>query len=360
MPPPNPKDYHEVLQIRPDASLDEIRVAYKKMALKWHPDRHATDKESANEKFVEQGKPAGETAPSPEPKSEASKGQKGSPPMGTKATFTEQGNGPCEAAFSPKTKSQASEGSHPPSGVPGSPSARSDSTACPSLHGQHSPNPRSAPLRPINHPSSIGGESKEWIFPLHLTLSELFRGTCQRYSIGRHLLSGEIKTALLDVEIPPGCRDGARIRVPGAGNQRRDGSLQDIVFLVVQREDGMFVRERDDLVTYVQLPCRESSCYFEQDDVVYVEGMDGHMYLVPVPLSSSKAAEDYHIKGAGMPIRKGGRVVGYGDMVIRYAGGVFAAGKSQLTIAQVEPYLSTQNCASEAQDSEKASHLTYL
>ncbi|EPQ49759.1 DnaJ-domain-containing protein, partial [Gloeophyllum trabeum ATCC 11539] len=53
MPPPNPKDYHEVLQIRPDASLDEIRVAYKKMALKWHPDRHATDKESANEKFVE-------------------------------------------------------------------------------------------------------------------------------------------------------------------------------------------------------------------------------------------------------------------------------------------------------------------
>lgn len=356
-----------MLQIRPDASLDEIRVAYKKMALKWHPDRHATDKESANEKFVEvyeayrtlrkqalrarhvhfsdeQGKPAGETAPPTEPKSEASKGQKGSPPMGTKATFTEQGNGPCEAASSPKTKSQASEGSkgsphmkpkppftvpvekpkpdpdrsHPPSGVPGSPSARSDSTACPSLHGQHSPNPRSAPLRPINHPSSIGGESKEWIFPLHLTLSELFRGTCQRYSIGRHLLSGEIKTALLDVEIPPGCRDGARIRVPGAGNQRRDGSLQDIVFLVVQREDGMFVREKDDLVTYVQLPCRESSCYFEQDDVVYVEGMDGHMYLVPVPLSSSKAAEDYHIKGAGMPVRKGGRVVGYGDMVIRW------------------------------------------
>ncbi|EPQ52604.1 hypothetical protein GLOTRDRAFT_131839 [Gloeophyllum trabeum ATCC 11539] len=74
----------------------------------------------------------------------------------------------------------------------------------------------------------------------------------------------------------------------------------------------------DNIALTLELPCRESSCYFEQDDVVYVEGMDGHMYLVPVPLSSSKAAEDYHIKGAGMPVRKGGRVVGYGDMVIRW------------------------------------------
>ncbi len=55
----------------------------------------------------------------------------------------------------------------------------------------------------------------------------------------------------------------------------------------------------------------------EVDDEVYVMGMDGEEYTLPIPRTLVEAADGTRVFGAGMPIRKNGVVIGKGDLVIR-------------------------------------------
>ena len=50
----NKRDYYEVLGVDKSASADDIKKAYRKMAMKYHPDRNPGDK-AAEEKFKEVG-----------------------------------------------------------------------------------------------------------------------------------------------------------------------------------------------------------------------------------------------------------------------------------------------------------------
>ena len=46
-------DYYDILGVTKGASADEIKKAYRKQALEWHPDRHKDDKEAAEKRFKE-------------------------------------------------------------------------------------------------------------------------------------------------------------------------------------------------------------------------------------------------------------------------------------------------------------------
>ena len=46
-------DYYNILGVSKGASADELKKAYRKQALEWHPDRHKDDKEAAEKRFKE-------------------------------------------------------------------------------------------------------------------------------------------------------------------------------------------------------------------------------------------------------------------------------------------------------------------
>ncbi|KAF8558192.1 DnaJ-domain-containing protein [Imleria badia] len=185
--------------------------------------------------------------------------------------------------------------------------------------------PCGSPLRAINTPR---GASKEWIFPLPLTLDEMYHGTTYRFLVTRELLSRRTEQVEISIDIPPGMRSGTRIVCPRTGHQRKDGALQDVVFLVEEVPEERFSRVKDDLFLDVCIPWADPLA--DQGGEICIQGIDGKeiTFTLPYPIYDKATEGQVLVKGAGMPIRDGRRTIGRGDMIVRWRV-VFAAHHSK-------------------------------
>lgn len=182
--------------------------------------------------------------------------------------------------------------------------------------------PRASDISPLVSPlramSSPKGLSKEWLFPLPLTLEDLYHGTSHRFLVNRELLGRQTEQVEICIHVPPGTRNGTRIVCTGAGHQRKDGTFQDLAFLIEDEPNQQFSRVRDDLYLDICVPWEDSLA--EGGGRVCVKGLDGEdiPLALPYPIRNNATEGQVLIKGAGMPIRQGHSIVGRGDMIIRF------------------------------------------
>jgi curved DNA-binding protein len=133
--------------------------------------------------------------------------------------------------------------------------------------------------------SMRGGDQEA---PLEVTLEEAARGGKRRISLadGRDF----------EVQIPPGVRDGQKIRLAGQGGEGASGGPAGDLYLRVRiKRDPRFRREGDDLVVEIPVAPWEAAL----GATVPVPTLDGSA-KVKVPAGSSSGRR-LRLKGEGMP-----------------------------------------------------------
>ena len=147
-----------------------------------------------------------------------------------------------------------------------------------------------APQRTVGRPPEAHATAE-------VTLAEVARGAERMVSVdGRRL----------QVAIPAGVTDGAKIRLRGAVKQPGGGPAGDVVITVRVKPDPQFERRGADLVT--ELP------------LTMAEALLGAEVPVPTPTGSVKLrvrpntqnGQEIHVPGRGLPKRGGGK----GDLVV--------------------------------------------
>jgi len=307
------KDYYQTLGVAKTASTKEIKSAYRKLARKWHPDVNPTRKHEAEEKFKD-------ISEAYEVLSDSEK----------RRTYDTLGNDWQQRAAQ-QQRSQGYQYQYQPGGNSGGAQfdfgdlgdsgfseffqtffgniGRGATTGTRSRRGQRGADAEAAIELALREAYSGG---KRTISLQTEQICPRCQGTGQEKGKLCHQCHGNgvvAVTKTLEVTIPPGVRDGQRIRLAGQGAPGVNGAANGDLYLVVHiAPDPVFSRKGDDLSVEAPVPIYTLVLGGEAT----VPTVTGQIDLKVPP--NSPNGRVLRVPGKGMPKLKGS---GFGDLYVK-------------------------------------------
>ncbi|GFQ01267.1 Dnaj homolog subfamily b member 4 [Phtheirospermum japonicum] len=285
-------DYYSILKVDKSANDDELKKAYRKLAMKWHPDKNPNNKKEAEAKFKEISE-AYEVLSDPQKR--AIYDQYGE--EGLKGQVPPPGGGPNVFRFNPRNANDIFAeffGSSSPFGGMGGGGGvfGDDDHMVFSSFGDSQPmssGPRKAP--PIER-------------TLPCTLEELYKGTSKRMKISREIADASGKTLpveeILTIDIKPGWKKGTKITFQEKGNEQPNVIPSDLVFIVDEKPHSVFTRDGNDLVATQRISLAEALTGY----TVQLTTLDGRKLSVPIVNNVIHPGYEEVVPREGMPISK--------------------------------------------------------
>lgn len=367
------QDYYKILGVSKDATDAQLKTAFKKLALKHHPDRNGGSEEAAK-KFKEIGE-AYEVLSDKDKraiydqygeeglKSGFGGGAQGAGMGGGFNPFAGGGGG---AGGFPAGFSFSSSGGGPGGGFGGfSPSDPNDIFA--SLFGsmggmggmsgmgggggggssRRKATSNGNPFASMGgggggFPGGFGGmgmdlddddmqgggsASKkpppEITKPLPISLEDLYKGTTKKLKITKKLISGGEESNVLEINVKAGWKAGTKVRFAGAGSETPTGP-QDMVFVIEEKPHTLFKREGDDLVYNLQVPLADALAGPDGGGTPSrsITHLDGRTisFNIPYPRGGGtplKPGQVIRVPNEGMPITRKNAPKPKGDLLVK-------------------------------------------
>ncbi|KAJ4885954.1 DNAJ heat shock family protein [Raphanus sativus] len=282
-------DYYKVLQVDRSAKDEDLKKAYRKLAMKWHPDKNPNNKKEAEAKF-KQISEAYDVLSDPQKRAiydqygeEGLKSQAPPPPPGGSETSFRFNGRSADDIFS-----EFFGFSKPPGGgFRFSEDVFSSYRSSPGETSNAVPPRKAAPIER----------------QLPCSLEDLYKGITKKMKISRDVLDSSWRQTtveeILTIEIKPGWKKGTKITFPEKGNEQRGIIPSDLVFIVDEKPHAVFKRDGNDLVITQKIPLVEALTGY----TAQVTTLDGRTLTVPVNNVISPSYEEV-VKGEGMPIPK--------------------------------------------------------